>query len=243
MLKKIDESLYPLTLSFIKGDYVPPFEMVTVNVTFNDPDHLVSEFLKNKYEVGDIQRKIESIIEVNDTYVEWKSHFKPPLHLHHIEKYMYLYSSTKYYEKYGKDDLIAELYNNVLPLPKDQVLFRGGSNLEIPSDWKECEEFVWDAPRSTTLNVGVAYNHAFADCTKVIGFRPELDRNLTPIILVITVADEHVKGYVFNYEEDSDNKHEKEVLLSPNITLVKSKEIEFDSIKVIYAKAFGDESY
>ncbi|MNY93279.1 hypothetical protein D3C78_96890 [compost metagenome] len=237
MLKKIDESLYPFTLNLINGEYVPPFETVTVK--FDNPDHFITEFFCLNDDV-DIQRSIDKEIEQNDTYIEWKSHFKSVFNLPHIKKYMQTYSSSKYYEDFGKHNLQIELESNVLPLPRDQFLFRGCSHKEIPLKWEENEEFLWELPRSTTLNLGVAKKHAFIDCTDENQFEPLLDLPLIPTVLAIKIADDSVEGYVFNYEECSDSKHEKEVLLSPNITLIKLKEIEFDSIKVIYVNAFGN---
>ncbi|MGX2713626.1 hypothetical protein [Acinetobacter baumannii] len=146
---------------------------------------------------------------------------------------MNTYTSSIYFEKYGTEQLIDELRANSRFLPINQTLYRGGSNLEIPEKWDIGSSIEWNVPRSTTLNIDTALTHAHADCADLSNFgQPNL--NLTPILFVLRIASQSVRGYVFRYGSRNRKSIEKEVLLCPDIILTKMAEVIYGRVKVIY---------
>ena len=241
MLKNLDDTLFPLKITVFEKrpnpTYVWATDDVTVTLILYSPMVLIDRYFTDKRMNG-IQRKLNSCLEMNKVYKEWQSYFKAPSYLPHIDRYLNISTSSVYYDKYGVEDLSKELNLNSKILPVNQILYRGGSSSEFPSIWENGQSIEWDRPRSTTLNIQTAIIHADKDCASntLLGRR---DPNLTSILLVLKIANTLVKGYVFPYGNRNSMRHEKEVLLSPRIKLVKTKEKNYDGVKVIFANIFG----
>jgi len=237
VLSNLDSSIFPLERDVSEMHHFCLSNNASSEIILmNNPYELVEQFLKNPKMDGFLHW-YNRILKSNDVYKSWISNFKSPSHLDHINMYLQTYSSDKYYDNYGSFNLINELYDNSHYLPKDQVLYRGGSHFELPTDFNVGDSFDWTLPRSTTLNIGSAHSHAFSDCSeKKYG---QLLPHLTPTLLVLNIKDEYVRGHVFNYGPKNSKSIEKEVLLCPNIKLFKTGEMVFNNIKVVYLDIFG----
>lgn len=237
VLSNLDSSIFPLERDVSEIHHFSLSNNANPEIILmNNPYELVEQFLKNPKMEGFLQW-YDCILRSNDVYKSWISNFKSPSHLDHIKMYLQTYSSDIYYAKYGPSDLVNELYKNSHYLPKDQVLYRGGSDKELPMDFNIGDSFEWTLPRSTTLNIGSAHSHAFSDCSeKKYG---ELLSYLTPTLLVLNIKNEYVRGHVFNYGPRNLKSIEKEVLLCPNIKLIKTREMIFRRVKVVYLDIFG----
>lgn len=241
MLKNLDDTLFPLKITVFEKKphpiYVWATDDVTVTLILYSPMVLIDRYFTDK-RITNIQDELNLRLEMNKVYKEWQSYFKAPSYLPHINRYLNTYTSSVYYDKYGVVDLNKELSLNSQILPIDQILYRGCSSLEFPSIWENGQSIEWDRPRSTTLNIQTAIIHADKDCASntLLG---ERDPNLTSILLVLKIANTLVKGYVFPYGNRNSMRHEKEVLLSPRIKLVKTKEKNYDGVKAIFANVFG----
>ncbi|MEO4110520.1 hypothetical protein [Acinetobacter pittii] len=236
MFQNLDDSIFPLIFEI--SEYMPygyefSDEENRDQIIFSSPKVLIKEYFTNP-KIEDFQCWYNQVLDKNNIYNDWLLNSTSLSDLKHINQYMNTYTSSEYYEKYGSEKLIEELKNNSHFLPKDQILYRGGSSLELPENWNIGSSINWSVPRSTTLNIETAKIHAYTDC---------IDRNnvdlanleSTPVLMVLRTLNSSVKGYVFHYEEQSTKHVEKEVLLCPNIKLTKTAEEFYDKVKVIYA--------
>ncbi|MEG2358650.1 hypothetical protein [Acinetobacter sp.] len=243
MLKNLDSALYPLTITVFEKRPHPTYAWATddvkVTLILYSPMVLIDRYFTDK-RMANIQNKLNHLLDMNNVYKEWQSYFKAPSYLPHIDKYLNIHTSSVYYDKYGVMDLKKELSLNSKILPVDQILYRGGSSSEFPPGWEDGQAIEWDRPRSTTLNIQTAMIHAGKDCASNTLYG-EHDPKLIPILLVLKIANSLVKGYVFAYGNRNLMRHEKEVLLSPCIKLVKTKEKNYDDVgvKVIFANVYG----